>query len=65
MGVDILIVSKHLQTKVFVLTKLFKCVLKKLAVQQLYRQTFNCSKLAIKTLKQHKKNIKVNSFTFS
>ena len=35
-----------------------------LAIQQLSRQTFTCSKLTIKTLKQHKKNIKANSFTF-
>ena len=35
-----------------------------LAIQQLSRQTFTCSKLTIKTLKQRKKNIKATSFTF-
>ena len=34
------------------------------ATQQLSRQTFTCSKLTIKTLKQHKKNTKANLFTF-
>ena len=63
-GVGILIFNKHFQTKVFVLAKLFKCVLKNLAVQQLSRKTFTCSKLTIKILKQRKKNIKGNSFTF-
>ena len=67
MGVDILIFNKHLQTKVFVLAKLFKCISKNLAVQQLSIETLTYSKLTylfqVKTLKQHKKNIKVNSFT--
>ena len=63
MEVNILIFKKHLQTKVLVLAKLFKCILKNLAVQQLSRKTLTYSKLTIKkTLKQHEKNIKVNSF---